>query len=189
MSVLSNILYLHVVEKMQCAATISKQPEPTQEEALQANPTYPTIWGYEQIKHFNDLYTWLSAKDGFLGCKVCPILSMVKSGFRKTLDVKAQRGSAEWISCSVTYNGHNRLSQLASLRKKMAAHAKSQAHELAGKLQEEKSTEQMGLAIDKMTSRAVATTEACFNTAYKMAKCARPFADFEDDCTLQSGPG
>ena len=38
---------------------------------------------------------------------------------------------------------------------------------------------------DQINSRAFSTTGKCFVTAYKMAKAARPFLDYEEDISMQ----
>lgn len=176
-----------VTSKLQ-GKEVTDKTEP-QSVVQQKTHKYPIIWDDDQISHFNKLHPWLTAKDGCLGCKVCPILNTSKLPLRKRIEEKAVRGSSEWISCIIKYNGKNRQSQLASLRKKMMAHATSRAHESAIKLEKERDKHSMRSTVDKLNSRAVATTEVCFNTAYKMAKCGRPFVDYRDDCILQAKNG
>jgi hypothetical protein len=71
-------------------------------------PKYPNIWNEAQYEHFCKAYSWLIAKNGFLGCRLCPILSSTKVAVKAGVDAHARRGSSEWISCKVSYNGKKR---------------------------------------------------------------------------------
>ena len=66
---------------------------------------------------------------------------------------------------------------IASLRKKIHDHGNSLSHKKAQEILLQQDENIIVKKIDEVTSARVATTSRVFNTAYKIAKLARPFTD------------
>ena len=77
----------------------------------------PNCWTLNSAKHFRKKYSWMTMKDGKLGCSVC---SEIKDG-------KISHNE-NWIQCMVVANGNTKLTQQSSLRKKLFEHSKTARH-------------------------------------------------------------
>lgn len=101
---------------------------------------------------------------------------------------KGRSISSQWACGNINANGLSTTSQQSSLRKKMKEHKDSEAHALAEKLCKSRHTLEsnpLKRKIDECNSHLSETTSRCFLTAYKAAKHARPFVDYEYDIELQ----
>lgn len=96
--------------------------------------------------------------------------------------------SKQWADVSIVPNGKSRNSQLSSLRKKMKEHSESSAHIAAVKIATDGFTASDNPLKRKFSeghSHLSENTSRCFLTAYKCAKNARSFRDYESDILLQ----
>ena len=153
--------------------------------SLSEKSEYPDVWTPDQWTAFKSKHNWLIAKGGCLGCSICPILNSSSAAVKKSDGMTLLRANAKWVSCEITYNGSTRPSQLKSLRKKISDHASSSSHDKAVSIKKEAGEQKLERVVDQINSRAFSTTGKCFVTAYKMAKAARPFLDYEEDISMQ----
>lgn len=60
---------------------------------------WPSVWNDKQVSEFTTKYTWLTASEGKLGCKVCAEVKNLGA-------LKEQRVaiSFEWATCNTTCN-------------------------------------------------------------------------------------
>jgi len=88
------------------------------------------LWTKEQVIEFQKKNSWLSSKNGKLGCNNC-IQAKHSINFQKSNIDSKVRISSEWVGFEIIAAGCNRTNQLASLRNKIKQHSESKAHVLA----------------------------------------------------------
>ncbi|XP_058841147.1 E3 SUMO-protein ligase KIAA1586-like [Acipenser ruthenus] len=159
--------------------TVEPEPTAVEEKSAEKQP-WPNIWSSEVWEEKKQLYTFLDCADGNLGCRVCRRVS--------ALSVLKSQGvslSSEWKNYSVGYNGKTREQQLRSLRKKIAEHKKSSAHNKATALLQQNTEDIIGKCVDSAKRRDHETTCKIFSTAYYLAKQNRPYSDHQALLELQ----
>ena len=145
----------------------------------------PVCWSMTVFNNQLAKRPWLLVKNGKLGCKFCSAVgsfhSLQKSG-------KGKNVNPQWANTNVGFSGKTIEVQQGSLRKKLSEHEHSNAHKMAETMNSNKSTlsdNVLKRKFDESRSYLTEKTSRCFRTAYKAAKHARPFLDFETDVELQ----
>jgi hypothetical protein len=149
---------------------------------------WPDVWTAQAALEKQNLYPWLIANDGLLGCKYCrdaPIPKLERA--------PGSIPSQEWISCKVgfTHDEHRtKKTKLTMLRNKISQHRKSAAHMASSVVYERKKalseTEQL---LAESYTKYQSSTERVFRVAYNIAKMNRPYTDLPDhvDCYKCNG--
>eukprot|EP00794_Sanderia_malayensis_P019804 gene19804-21744_t len=83
---------------------------------------YPYCWNAEQSSYFSKTYSWLLFNKGKLGCSSCKSMKNLGVYSDKSIHI-----ASEWTECKVGVVGEKRVAQ-KSLRKKIAKHEQSKAH-------------------------------------------------------------
>lgn len=145
----------------------------------------PLCWSMENYTNHKQSRPWLLCKGRKLGCKNCSNVGHFND-FQKL--GKGKYISQEWANTRVECNGTKPTTMQASLRKKIRAHEHSEAHMAAVNISKNKNTvhdNPLKRQFDKGHSHMSEKTSRCFLTAYKAAKNARSFLDYESDILLQ----
>lgn len=135
---------------------------------------HPPCWSLEQYLNKCKEYTWLTASNGKLGCKVCRDVKNIEE------ESEGMHVSVEWADCLVSAFGDTRGKQQVALRKKIFHHKNSNCHQKAGAIIQSRNDESVAQFSVKMQVSGV------FRTAYNIAKQGRPFTDLPLDIDLQT---
>lgn len=140
---------------------------------------WPQIWNNTQVQQFSEKYSWLSARNGKLGCTIC-----VEA---KTLHLMKEnaRLSSEWVNFRVEAAGSNRENQLSSLRSKLKRHEESISHKAAEEIQKKKEDKSIECKIEKLSEKAITQCSKLMRTAYSIAKNNRSYTEYEEIVALQ----
>lgn len=142
----------------------------------------PTVWTKDIYLAAKQKKPWLICEGGYLGCTVC---RSVKAFGNVEKQGRGVNISAKFADCKVEFNGTNRKTQLASLRKKLREHMNSDAHKAALKQSEIRDIKPIKRKFEQSFSHLSEHTCRVFRTAYKTVKHARPFSNFDSDIELQ----
>lgn len=145
---------------------------------------YPAIWSAKQAEDFSVHNPWLKFSNGCLGCKICQQITNYGAFKKNGLKI-----SAPWSTCSVTYNGKHRQSQLSSLRKKIHEHANGQQHTLAEEIVQKASANVMETVVAEQQKHLYDSTTRVFRSVYSLMKNNRPFTDLPSLINLQAKNG
>ncbi|KAL4142007.1 hypothetical protein QTP88_004539 [Uroleucon formosanum] len=144
----------------------------------------PTLWTKEQVIEFQKKNSWLSSKNGKLGCNNC-IQAKNSINFQKSNIDSKVRISSEWVGFVIVAAGCNRTNQLASLRNKIKQHSESKAHVLAENILKKSSDKVLDKMFERISEVEIDSNTRLFRTVYCLAKIHRPFKQFEELIQLQ----
>ncbi|XP_026821312.1 E3 SUMO-protein ligase KIAA1586-like [Rhopalosiphum maidis] len=145
---------------------------------------WPALWTKEQVIEFQKKNSWLSSKNGKLGCNNC-IQAKNSINFQKSNIDSKVRISSEWVGFEIIAAGCNRTNQLASLRNKIKQHSESKAHVLAENILKKSSDKVLDKMFERISEVEIDSNTRLFRTVYCLAKNHRPFKQFEELVQLQ----
>lgn len=135
---------------------------------------WPALWTKEQVIEFQKKNSWLSSKNGKLGCNNC-IQAKNSINFQKSNIDSKVRISSEWVGFEIIAVGCNRTNQLASLRNKIKQHSESKAHVLAENILKKSSDKVLDKMFERISEVEIDSNTRLFRTVYCLAKNHRPF--------------
>ena len=165
------------------------EPEETSEaSSLSTNATqnahdYPFCWNDEQCSYFSKAYSWLFFENGKVGCALCKSIKNLGVHSDKSIHL-----ANEWTECKVKVAGGRSVAQ-KSLRKKIAKHDRSKAHNEVVRILNAKEQNSLETAKLNGQEKHKAVTERCLRTAYFIAYQNRPLSDYPDLIDLQERNG
>jgi len=142
---------------------------------------WPSVWNDKQVSEFTTKYTWLTASEGKLGCKVCAEVKHLGALKEQRIAI-----SLEWATCNTTCNlSDDRNKALSAFRGKIKKHSDSVAHKLASESLKKKEMKTLEAAANELSKHHIEKTEAIFRSVYYLAKQNRPFSDHQPLVELQ----
>ena len=144
---------------------------------------YPNCWNAEQSGYFSKTYSWLLLNKGKLGCSSCKSMKNLGVYSDKNIHI-----TSEWTECKVGVVGEKRVAQ-KSLRKKIAKHEQSKAHNELVKVLKAREENSIKTSTVKGQDKHKEVTEKCLRTAYFVAYQNRPLSDYPDLIDLQEKNG
>jgi len=134
---------------------------------------HPPVWDTEQWLVWKSKHTWLICEGGKLGCSVCRNVN---------INIEATQGvrlSDEWRSVAIKAETKRKL------KEKIYRHNKSEAHNHALSVIEQKQKETLKTVVVDSQSRQFSETIRIFRTAYCVAKQNLAFTVHDDLVELQ----
>ena len=132
---------------------------------------------------FSKTYSWLLFNKGKLGCSSCKSMKNLGVYSDKSIHI-----ASEWTECKVGVVGEKRVAQ-KSLRKKIAKHEQSKAHNELVKILKAREENSIKISTVKGQDKHKEVTEKCLRTAYFVAYQNRPLSDYPDLIDLQEKNG
>ncbi|KAL4122948.1 hypothetical protein QTP88_015189 [Uroleucon formosanum] len=154
------------------------------QDAWDTSKIWPALWTKEQVIELQKKNSWLSSKNGKLGCNNC-IQAKNSINFQKSNIDSKVRISSEWVGFEIVAAGCNRTNQLASLRNKIKQHSESKAHVLAENILKKSSDKVLDKMFERISEVEIDSNTRLFRTVYCLVKNHRPFKQFEELVQLQ----